>query len=63
MKPGLKNSFNQLEENNYGYSITNSFEHYKENNNVIIIEMNFTRFLKKILCFEVLSLNLFVIFL
>ena len=42
----LKNNFNQLEENNYGYSITNSFEHYKENNNVIIIEMNFTRFLK-----------------
>ena len=42
----LKNTFNQLEENNYGYSITNSFEHYKEDNNVIIIEMNFTRFLK-----------------
>ena len=33
-------------ENNYGYSVTNSFEHYKEDNNIIIIEMNFTRFLK-----------------
>ncbi len=42
----LKNNFNQLEENNYGYSVTNSFEHYKEDNNIIIIEMNFTRFLK-----------------
>ena len=42
----LKNTFNQLEENNYGYSVTNSFEHYKEENNTIIIEMNFTRFLK-----------------
>ena len=42
----LKNTFNQLEENNYGYSVTNSFEHYKEDNNIIIIEMNFTRFLK-----------------
>ena len=42
----LKNTFNQLEENNYGYSVTNSFEHYKEDNEIIIIEMNFTRFLK-----------------
>ena len=42
----LKNTFNQLEENNYGYSVTNSFEHYKEDDNIIIIEMNFTRFLK-----------------
>ena len=42
----LKNTFNQLEANNYGYSVTNSFEHYKEDNNTIIIEMNFTRFLK-----------------
>ena len=42
----LTNTFNQLEENNYGYSVTNSFEHYKEDNNIIIIEMNFTRFLK-----------------
>ena len=36
----LKNNFNQLEENNYGYSITNSFEHYKEDDNIIIIEMS-----------------------
>ena len=42
----LKNTFNQLEANDYGYSVTNSFEHYKEDNNTIIIEMNFTRFLK-----------------
>ena len=42
----LSNTFDQLEENNYGYSVTNSFEHYKEDNNIIIIEMNFTRFLK-----------------
>ncbi len=42
----LKNTFNQLDENNYGYSITNSFEHYKEDDKIIIIEMNFTRFLK-----------------
>ena len=42
----LKNTFNQLEENNYGYSVTNSFEHYKEDDNIIIIGMNFTRFLK-----------------
>ena len=42
----LTNTFDQLEENNYGYSVTNSFEHYKEDNNIIIIEMNFTRFLK-----------------
>ena len=42
----LKSTFNQLEANDYGYSVTNSFEHYKEDNNIIIIEMNFTRFLK-----------------
>ena len=42
----LTHTFNQLEKNNYGYSVTNSFEHYKEDNNIIIIEMNFTRFLK-----------------
>ena len=42
----LKSTFNQLEANDYGYSVTNRFEHYKEDNNTIIIEMNFTRFLK-----------------
>ena len=42
----LKSTFNQLEANDYGYSVTNSFEHYKEDDNIIIIEMNFTRFLK-----------------
>ncbi len=29
-----------------GYSITNSWEHYKKDNNLVVIEMNFTRFLK-----------------
>lgn len=42
----LINSFNTLEENNYGYSITNSWEHYKRDDNIVVIEMNFTRFLK-----------------
>ena len=42
----LTNSFNTLEKNNYGYSITNSWEHYKKDNNLVVIEMNFTRFLK-----------------
>ena len=42
----LTNSFNTLEENNYGYSITNSWEHYKKDDDIVVIEMNFTRFLK-----------------
>ncbi|MFL3660155.1 MAG: hypothetical protein ACI6PN_00235 [Polaribacter sp.] len=42
----LTNSFNTLEENNYGYSITNGWEHYKKEDNIVVIEMNFTRFLK-----------------
>jgi len=42
----LTNSLNTLEKNNYGYSITNSWEHYKKDNNLVVIEMNFTRFLK-----------------
>tara|TARA_B110000003_G_scaffold111447_1_gene114060 strand:+ start:84 stop:560 length:477 start_codon:yes stop_codon:yes gene_type:complete len=42
----LKKSFKTLDENNYGYSITNSWEHYKKDDNMVVIEMNFTRFLK-----------------
>ena len=42
----LTNTFNTLEKNNYGYSITNGWEHYKKGNNLDVIEMNFTRFLK-----------------
>jgi hypothetical protein len=42
----LTNSFNTLEENNYGYSITNSWEHYKKDDDIVVIEMNFTKFLK-----------------
>ena len=42
----LTNSFKTLEKNNYGYSINNNWEHYKKDNNLVVIEMNFTRFLK-----------------
>jgi hypothetical protein len=42
----LKKTFNELESNNYGHSITNNWEHYREDNGLIIVEMNFTRFLK-----------------
>ena len=31
---------------NYGYSVTNNWEHYKKDDNIVVIEMNFTRFLK-----------------
>ena len=46
VKSFLINTFNQLETNNYGYSIRNDWEHYKVDDNLVIIEMNFTRFLK-----------------
>tara|TARA_B100001093_G_C26623288_1_gene925619 strand:+ start:86 stop:547 length:462 start_codon:yes stop_codon:yes gene_type:complete len=39
-------TFNTLDKNNYGYSIRNSWESYKVDDNLIIIEQNFTRFLK-----------------
>ena len=42
----LKSTFSELEKNNYGYSIRNKWEHYKEDNNLVLIEMNFTRFHK-----------------
>lgn len=42
----LKSTFSELEKNNYGYSIRNKLEHYKEDNNLVLIEMNFTRFHK-----------------
>ena len=32
--------------NNYGYSIRNSWENYKIDDNLVIVEQNFTRFLK-----------------
>ena len=46
VKSFLINTFNQLETNNYGYSIRNDWEHYKVDDNLVIIEMNFTRFLR-----------------
>ena len=39
-------TFNELETNNYGYSIRNSWESYKIDDNLVIVEQNFTRFLK-----------------
>ena len=39
-------TFNELESNNYGYSIRNSWESYKIDDNLVIVEQNFTRFLK-----------------
>ena len=36
----LTNSFNTLEENNYGYSITNSWEHYKKDDNIVVNELD-----------------------
>ena len=46
IKQYLISTFQVLETNNYGYSIKNKWEYYKSQNNVSIIEMNFTRFLK-----------------
>ena len=39
-------TFDELEMNNYGYSIRNSCESYKIDDNLVIVEQNFTRFLK-----------------
>ena len=39
-------TFDELEMNNYGYSIRNSWESYKLDDNLVIVEQNFTRFLK-----------------
>lgn len=42
----LTNTFNNLETNNYGFSVINQWESYREDGNHIVTEMNFTRFLK-----------------
>ena len=42
----LVETFKSLEEKNYGHSIINRWESYKEDRDIILIEMNFTRFLK-----------------
>lgn len=46
VKGFLTNTFNNLEANNYGFSVINKWESYREDGKYIIIEMNFTRFLK-----------------
>ena len=42
----LENAFIQLDKGNYGYSKTNFFEEFREDNNLIILEMNYTRYQK-----------------
>ena len=39
-------TFNKLESNNYSHSTRNSWESYKIDDNLVIVEQNFTRFLK-----------------
>jgi hypothetical protein len=46
VKGFLANTFNNLESNNYGFSRINNWEHYRDDEKYIIIEMNFTRFYK-----------------
>ena len=46
VKSFLQTTFDDLEANNYGYSIRNNWENYQSKNDMIIIEQNFTRFLK-----------------
>ena len=47
IKSFLIMTFNELENNNYGYSIRNSWESYKIDDNLVIVEQNFTRFFSK----------------
>ena len=42
----LENASNQLDKSDYGYSKTNFFEEFREDNNLIILEMNYTRYQK-----------------
>ena len=46
VKSFLQTTFDDLETNNYGYSIRNNWENYQSKNDMVIIEQNFTRFLK-----------------
>jgi hypothetical protein len=46
VKNFLANTFNNLKANHYGFSKINKWENYREDGNYIIVEMNFTRFLK-----------------
>ena len=42
----LVKTFKSLEEKNYSHSRVNGWENFKVNGDTILIEMNFTRFLK-----------------
>ena len=46
VKDFLISAFETLDSNNYGYSIRNKWEYFKSDENLSIIEMNFTRYLK-----------------
>ena len=46
VKSFLAKTFKTLESNNYGFSTINKWESYREDKNYVIIEMNYTRFLK-----------------
>ena len=46
VEKSLIDIFKSLEEENYGHSIINRWESYKKDEDIIIIEMNFTRFSK-----------------
>ena len=46
IKSFLSKTFKNLEDNNYGFSTINKWESYREDKNYVIIEMNYTRFLK-----------------
>ncbi|MDA8612131.1 hypothetical protein N9L07_03245 [Flavobacteriaceae bacterium] len=46
VKNFLTNTFDNLEANHYGFSTINKWENYREDGKYIIVEMNFTRFLK-----------------
>lgn len=46
VEESLMETFKSLEEENYGHSIINRWESYKKDEDIIIIEMNFTRFSK-----------------
>lgn len=46
VKSFLSKTFKNLEDNNYGFSTINKWESYREDKNYVIIEMNYTRFLK-----------------
>ena len=46
VKNYLISTFKELEENNYGFSERNKWDYYRRENNIVYIEMHYTRFLK-----------------